>query len=140
MPVKAHWEHFEHTADMGVRGFGPTRGAAFEQVAAALCALVADPATVAPATPVDIRIDGADPELLLLDWLNALVCEMATRHMVFSRFQAGFDAKGLSARAWGERVDPRRLAPGVEVKGATATELRVARCEDGWMAQCVVDV
>jgi hypothetical protein len=27
----AGWEHFAHEADVGVRGFGPTREAAFEQ-------------------------------------------------------------------------------------------------------------
>jgi tRNA nucleotidyltransferase (CCA-adding enzyme) len=29
----AHWEHFDHGAAIGVRGLGPTKAAAFEQVA-----------------------------------------------------------------------------------------------------------
>jgi len=31
--MQARWEHFEHGADIGVRGFGPTLAAAFEQAA-----------------------------------------------------------------------------------------------------------
>jgi SHS2 domain-containing protein len=38
-------------------------------------------------------------------------------------------------------VDIGRHKPAVEVKGATYTQLKVARDEAGaWMAQCVVDV
>ncbi len=32
------WEHFPHHADVGVRGVGPTREAAFEEAARALTA------------------------------------------------------------------------------------------------------
>ena len=38
-------------------------------------------------------------------------------------------------------ITETRHAPAVEVKGATFTELKVHRNEDGaWIAQCVVDV
>lgn len=41
------WEHFPHEADMGVRGIGASREAAFEQAALALTAVITDPTTVA---------------------------------------------------------------------------------------------
>ncbi|WP_346837092.1 archease [Microbulbifer sp. SAOS-129_SWC] len=136
-----HWEHFSHAADMGVRGCGATQAAAFEQAALALTAIVVDPAVVAQRERVDITCDGDDAELLLVDWLNALVFEMATRNLLFSRFQIDIDAGHLRAAAWGEPVDRQRHHPVVEVKGATYTALRVTRRDDGsWMAQCVVDV
>jgi tRNA nucleotidyltransferase (CCA-adding enzyme) len=47
-------EHFEHGADIGVRGFGPTRTAAFGQAALALVAVVTDPFGVAPKESVDL--------------------------------------------------------------------------------------
>jgi SHS2 domain-containing protein len=38
-------------------------------------------------------------------------------------------------------VDVARHQPAVEVKGATFTELKVRRTDQGeWLAQCVVDV
>ena len=135
------WEHFPHGADIGVRGAGATRDEAFEQAALALTAVVADPATVAATTEVEIRCAAPDDELLLADWLNALIYEMATRRMLFGRFTVTLAGHSLAARAWGEPVDRARHRPAVEVKGATYTGLSVARRDDGtWVAQCVVDV
>jgi SHS2 domain-containing protein len=66
---------------------------------------------------------------------------MATRRMLFSRFEVRLDGGRLDADAWGEPVDVGRHCPAVEIKGATYTELDVRRLADGaWLAQCVVDV
>jgi tRNA nucleotidyltransferase (CCA-adding enzyme) len=136
-----HWEHYEHEADMGVRGTGGTQSAAFEQAALALTGVIVDPESVRPEHAVTIHCEAPDVELLLVDWLNALVYEMATRRMLFGRFAVRIDGTRLEATAWGEPVDRERHAPAVEVKGATYTSLSVARQSDGsWMAQTVVDV
>jgi tRNA nucleotidyltransferase (CCA-adding enzyme) len=136
-----YWTHFPHQADMGVRGVGPTREAAFEQAAVAMTAVITDPDRVAPDTAVAICCEAPDDELLLVDWLNALILEMAARHMLFSRFEVGLDGPRLNATAWGEPIDLGRHQPVVEVKGATYTELKVGRTAfGGWLAQCVVDV
>jgi SHS2 domain-containing protein len=135
------WEHFPHGADVGVRGLGATLELAFEQAALALTAVIADPATVIPQDMIRLACEAPDDELLLVDWLNALVYEMATRSMLFSRFEVRLARRRLDARAWGETLDVARHHPAVEVKGATYTALKVARQADGgWLAQCVVDV
>jgi tRNA nucleotidyltransferase (CCA-adding enzyme) len=135
------WEHFAHEADMGVRGFGMTKEEAFEQAALALTAVVTDPKTVTENEVVEITCEAPDDELLFVDWLNALVFEMATRHMLFGRFEVHIDGQRLKGKAWGENVDVVRHQPAVEVKGATYTALRVGQGESGeWLAQCVVDV
>lgn len=141
-PMPAHWEHFEHGADIGVRGHGATLAAAFEQAALALTAVVADPAEVRALQSVPIACDAPDNELLLVAWLNAVVYEMAVRRMLFGRFEVIIDGAHLSAQAHGEPTDVRRHRPAVEVKGATLTALRVARSDAGagWVAQTVVDV
>ena len=135
------WEHFSHGADIGVRGIGPTLAAAFEQGAQALTGVITDPAGVAPAQPVEVACEAPDPEVLFVDWLNAVVFEMATRRMLFGRFEVEISGARLSGRLWGEAVDVARHRPAVEVKGATFTQLAVRRTPDGqWLAQCVVDV
>jgi len=134
------WEHFEHGADVGVRGFGTSKAEAFEQAALALTAVVTDPAEVLPRERIELSCEAPDDELLLAEWLNALVYEMATRSMLFSRFAVSLAGNRLSAEAWGERVDVARHRPAVEVKGATYTMLRVAPQGEGWLAQTVVDV
>jgi SHS2 domain-containing protein len=135
------WEHFPHGADMGVRGIGNTREEAFEQAAVAMSAVITDPAGISATEEVEIRCRASDDELLLVDWLNALIYEMATRKLLFGRHEVHIKEHSLSARAWGEPMDPVKHQPAVEVKGATYTALRVAQEANGeWVAQCVVDV
>jgi SHS2 domain-containing protein len=134
------WEHFPHGADIGVRGCGASQAAAFEQAALALTAVVADPGSVVATETIRIDCEAPDAELLFAEWLNALVYQMATRRMLFSRFRVRIDGNRLSAEAAGERIDVARHRPAVEIKGATYTALRVARDGDGWVAQTVVDV
>lgn len=136
-----HWQHFPHDADIGVRGIGRSKEEAFEQAAQALTAVITDPGGVAASELVEVSCEAPDDELLFVDWLNALVFEMATRRMLFARFEVRCDDHRLQARAWGERVDVVRHQPAVEVKGATLTSLSVRQQSDGlWSAQCVVDV
>ncbi len=135
------WEHFSHQADIGVRGIGATKEEAFEQAALALTAVVTDPETVAPNTSIEVVCEAPDDELLLVDWLNALVYEMATRRMLFSRFEVRIDGPKLTATIWGEPIDAVKHELAVEVKGATCTSLRVGEEQNSsWLAQCVVDV
>ena len=135
------WEHFAHDADMGVRGFGGSKAEAFERAALALTAVITDLKRVQAAEVIDIRCEAPDDELLLVDWLNALVYEMSTRNMLFSRFEVHLEGRMLNGKAWGEKVDVVRHEPAVEIKGATYTALRVSQGEEGnWCAQCVVDV
>jgi tRNA nucleotidyltransferase (CCA-adding enzyme) len=106
-----------------------------------LSAIVTDPGSVDARQGVDVHCAAPDDELLLVDWLNALIYEMATRKMCFGRFEVQLENGGLHGRAWGEMLDVAKHQPTVEPKGATYTALRVARDDAGeWVAQCVVDV
>jgi len=139
--VTERWEHFPHQADVGIRGVGPTREAAFEQAALALTAAVTDPRTVAPSVSVEIDCPAAaSDDLLLYAWLNAVAYEMAVRRMLFRDFTVRIGTDGLHGQARGEPIARDRHQPAVEVKGATMTELAVRRCGRDWLAQCVIDV
>jgi len=137
----AGWAHFSHDADIGVRGWGPTIERAFEQAAAALTGIVTG-AEVRALRQVTVACEGSDLEVLLVEWLNAVIYEMSVRRMLFARFVVTIDGtRHLRGSLWGESVDVLRHAPAVEPKGATFTALRVAREADGhWTAACVVDV
>jgi SHS2 domain-containing protein len=137
----ACWEHFPHSSDIGVRGFGGSVEEAFEQAAVALTAIVADVSKIEESESVEVRCEAPDLELLLLSWLNAVIYEMAVRTMLFSKFRVVTSGCSLTGSLGGERVDPERHHVAVEAKGATMTALRVQREQDGqWLAQCVVDV
>ena len=138
---KAGWEHFPHDADVGVQGWGATPAQAFEQAAYALTAIITH-AEVKPQVAVEVRCEAPDLELLLVEWLNAIIYEMAVRKMLFGRFAVRrIEGARLEGALWGEPVDVERHAPACEPKGATYTALRVAKNPDGaWSAACIVDV
>jgi SHS2 domain-containing protein len=136
----AKWEHFPHDADVGVRGRGATMAQAFEQAALALTAVVTD-AEVKPATVVEVSCDAPDRELLFVEWLNAIIYEMAVRRMLFGRYAVNIESTHLDGTLWGEPVDVARHAPSCEPKGATLSELRVTQDAGGaWSAGCIIDV
>lgn len=139
--MAGRWEHFEHKADVGIRGYGATAAEAFAQCALALTAVVAKPSSIAPRTPVIITCTALDLETLLIEWLGALLLEMDVRRMLFSRFEVQITDGKLTATVWGEPADPLRHQTAVEVKAATYHALAVRQQPDGtWLAQCVVDV
>lgn len=138
--VPARWEHFPHDADVGVRGLGPTPEIAFEQAARALTAVITN-ANIKPEAAVEVTCEAPDIELLFVEWLNAIIYEMAVRKMLFADFVVHIEDRHLKGTLWGEPVDVGRHAPACEPKGATYTALRVARGPDGvWSAACIVDV
>jgi tRNA nucleotidyltransferase (CCA-adding enzyme) len=139
--ITPHWEHFEHEADIGIRGVASTLDQAFEQTAIAMTAAVTNPDLVSTSKIISIYCEAPDNELLLVNWLNELIYEMSTQGALFSRFEVVIDDDTLSAIAYGEAVDRQKHQPAVEVKGATFTELRVyQQADSSWVAQCVVDV
>jgi tRNA nucleotidyltransferase (CCA-adding enzyme) len=138
---KAGWKHFPHDADVGVEGWGTTAVQAFEQAAHALTAVITH-AEVKPQLSIEVHCEAPDIELLFVEWLNAIIYEMAVRKMLFGRFAVRIDDGRLEGTLWGEPVDVARHAPACEPKGATYTALRVVKKpEDGtWSAACIVDV
>jgi SHS2 domain-containing protein len=136
----ATWEHFPHDADIGVRGHGKTVEEAFEQSALALTTIVTD-VPIGEKVSVEVTCDAPDLELLLVEWLNAIIYEMAVLNVVFGRFKVVIDGTHLHGTLRGEPIDQSKHAPACEPKGATYTALRVIQETDGtWSAGCVVDV
>jgi len=135
----ARWEHFPHAADVGVRGFGNSAAEAFEQAALALTAVITH-AEIAPKVKVEVSCEAPDLELLFVEWLNAIIYEMAVRTMLFSRFAARIEGTRLTGALWGEPVDVARHQPACEPKGATYTALKVGENAGVWSAACIVDV
>jgi len=126
---------------MGIRGIGQTVEEAFTQAALALTAVITSPAEIEPLEQVDIECDAPDLELLLPDFLNAIIFEMATRSMLFGKFSVKISDSTLKAVLFGEPASVLKHAPAVEIKGATYTALSVTKNDSGlWTAQCVVDV
>ncbi len=134
------WEHFSHDADIGVRGYGKTIAQAFAMAAMALTGVITDPLYVNAIDTVSITCSAPDIEVLLVDWLNAIIFQIETRQMLFSEFHVEINDLQLTATLRGEKIDRKKHHPAVDVKGATFTELKVQQQNELWLAQCVIDV
>ncbi len=134
------YETFEHEADIGIRGFGDSMEEAFENVARALYSVMVNVNKVTPKDKKVITIAAADRELLLIEWLNALLSVSDIDRMVFSKFEVKIIGASLTGVAWGEALDRDRHEAHVEVKGATFHMLSVREQDGRFVAQCVVDV
>ncbi|MBI3849089.1 MAG: archease [Verrucomicrobia bacterium] len=122
--TESRWEHFHHGADIGVRAFGPTKAAAFVQSAMALTAVITQPSMVHPREVVNVAFTAPDDEPLLVDWLNALIFEMAIRKMLFGSFEVSLSAGRLEAKVWGKTGDlPRRSARCLPCRSHPAPEI-----------------
>jgi tRNA nucleotidyltransferase (CCA-adding enzyme) len=125
---------------VGIRGRGAILAEAFEQAALALTGIVTD-AEIAAQTEVEVTCEAPDVEVLLVEWLNAIIYEMAVRNMIFGRYKVTLSDTSLKGTMWGETVDQAKHSPACEPKGATYTALRVAKEPDGtWSAACIIDV
>ena len=134
------YETFEHEADIGIRGFGATVEESFENAAKALYSVMVTVEDVLPKEKRTLSVSAPDQELLLVEWLNALLALSDIERMVFSKFRVTIDGVSLTGDAWGERLDRVRHAPKVEAKGATLHLLNVRKEAGRFIAQCVVDV
>jgi SHS2 domain-containing protein len=86
---------------------------AFCGAALTLTAVIAELDTVVPNERVEVKRTAPDKELLLVEWLNALVFEMAARRVLFSRFAVVVEDNSLVGEAWGEPVDRTKYDPAV---------------------------
>jgi SHS2 domain-containing protein len=134
------YETFEHEADIGIRGFGSSIREAFENAARAMYSVMVKIEAIKPLERKEIAVSAPDGELLLVEWLNALLSLSDIERMVFSRFEVRIEGTSLTGTAWGEQLDRRRHEPKVEVKGATYHMLRVKTEGGRYVAECVVDV
>lgn len=130
------WEHLPHDGAIAVRGYGANLEEAFEQAALALAAIVTD-VPVDPKIAVTVVCEATTEELLLAEWLDAVLYEMAARRMVFGRFSVTIRGRRLYGTAWGEICSKRdgALEPRV-----TLGDVHIIRDSSGtWMAGCTVE-
>ncbi len=135
------YELVDHTADIGVRVWGPTAEEVFEQAALALFSLVCDPLHIGARETVEVTLEAEAMDLLLAAWLNELLSVFEARHLVLSQFDLEeLGEHFLRATVTGEPLDMSRHVPCGGVKAATLDELSLEQREDGWEGFVLLDV
>jgi SHS2 domain-containing protein len=124
-----------------VRGLGKTLSQAFENAALAMFSIEVPYIKNIVATCFwQFSCESYDQEGLLTAWLNTLISYADLYRAVFCSFDVTIEDCSLTARVGGVPLNDLQGEKGVEVKGATFTELYVGRRDGIWIAQCVVDV
>jgi SHS2 domain-containing protein len=140
--MKAGFALFEHTADVGVRAWGGSEEAVFEEAAKAMFSLVCDPQTVGHGERLAVSVESpsSDHDLLLVAWLNELLYLFETRRVLFSGFRVvELGDSAMRAEVVGEAMGPHHAVCG-GVKAATYHHLKLSRSGDGWEAEVILDV
>jgi SHS2 domain-containing protein len=152
------FELLEHTADVGIRAWGATLEAAFEQATLGL-AEVLGAVRPGPGQPVTLEVSAADHGGLLVDWLNEVLWLQEVRQAAVAGVRvarvaldepdgggAGADDPGPGggegvARGVVELADGGSAPDGTFVKAVTYHRLRVEREPGGgWIVEVYLDV
>jgi SHS2 domain-containing protein len=154
------FELLEHTADVGIRAWGPSLEAAFEQATLGL-AEVLGAYRPGPGRPEPVRVSAGDLGGLLVDWLNEVLWLREVRQAAVAGVQVDRVAVGGAAEDGGAAVGDDGgahagdglvhgtvelaaggAAPeGTFVKAVTYHRLRVERDPGGgWLAEVYLDV
>jgi len=136
------YEFFEHTADVGIRAYGPTLVEALSAACDALTDVMTGGAQVMSGSQKSFGINASDTEQLVVDTLSHLVYLFDAEGFVPGRCDIDLD-ENLSAHvtARGEQFDPDRHGEGLDVKAVAYHMLKVERQDSGdWMIRVLLDV
>lgn len=128
----------EHTADVGVRAWGPTPAAAFEQATHGLLDITGawQPG---PGARHEVAVTGRDLGALLVDWLGEVLYLQDSLDVVVCGF--GVDRVDAGrAEGWIETADRPPEIEGTAVKAITYHQLSVERRDDRWEAVVYLDI
>jgi len=139
--VKAEFETFDHTADMGIRVRAASLPELVEPATRALYAAIGRIKPSGDASPETIEIEGKDAAIILRDYLaELLVLFERDGRMVTSVGVPRFDHRRLRAEVATATVDPKRSEYHREVKAITYHELSIRAIAGGLEATFIVDI
>jgi SHS2 domain-containing protein len=134
------YEHFEHTADLGLRVRARSLEELFEDAARGLTAIIVERPPTGPGRPLEIRVEGTRLDYLMFDWLNELLFRFEREGRVCGDVAVRFDDEGLTGTLQVDELDRVRHVPVREVKAITYHRLRVEREGEDWIAELIVDI
>jgi len=134
------FEVIDHTADIGIIAYGSDLHELFANAARGMFSLLLEIETVAPREERFVEVEGIDLEGLLISWLNELLYLYTAEGLALSQFDIMELADGrLRARVRGERADPSRHHPHLDIKAATYHQLEI-KGDGTWSARIIFDI
>ena len=125
--VERGFDYFEHTADVGIRAWGPTLEDAFAAAAEGLVAYMVDVTGAREVGEAVVEVEGESDERRLYRFLEEVLYVFETRRWVVTSARASLAGDRLTATLKGEAYDAARHGHVHEVKAITFHDLAVRR-------------
>lgn len=135
------FEILDHTADVGIIASGEDISEVFVNMARGLFSLIIDPKEVNAKKNWELVVTAPDREALLVNWLNEIIYFVDARELIFKNFEIDkMTETELKAKAYGEKINPKKHHLKREVKAATYHHLKIEQIAEGWRAQIIFDI
>ncbi|MEZ0394042.1 MAG: archease [Desulfurococcaceae archaeon] len=147
--IQGKFDFLEHTSDVYVVAYGRDPLELFSNAGLALFEAMVNTNKVERRERLEVFADGFDLENLLYKWIESLLTIYYVNNFMCGDVQASelhiarlgdetqLRVRGVCA---GERLDPARHEPKVEVKAMTYSLMRILKDEGGWRAYFVLDI
>lgn len=135
------FEHFDHTADMGLRIRAATLPALIEPAGRALYAAIGELVPGEPADPATFNLTGTDAAGILREFLAELLHLVESEGRIATAIDVTqFDEHALIASAQTANLNPDKTDFRREVKAITYHELNIRPIPGGVEATVIVDI
>jgi SHS2 domain-containing protein len=133
------------TADIAFSAWGETLEETFRAAAdATLNVMVEEINAVQPRETRELRLENDQLDMLLFDFLQELIYYKDSEKLMLRiprvRIQDQSKPYLLEAAARGEKLDPDRHHPRVDVKAVTLHRFSLAQTDRGWEAFVILDI
>lgn len=135
------FEIFDHTADIGIIAYGTDISELFANAALGLFNLMVDLDNLRENVEHVVQLSAEDKETLLVEWLNELIYIFDVERLAFKRFKIDeLTDNTLTAKCFGEKVDPQRHNIMREIKAATYHMLQINKQNGIYQARIIFDI
>ncbi len=133
------------TADIAFSAWGKTLAETFRSAAdATMNVMVEELGAILPKEKRELRLENDQLDMLLFDLLQELIYYKDSEKLMLRtpqiRIQEKFKPYILEATALGEKLDPDRHHPRVDVKAVTLHRFRLDQTDRGWEAFVILDI
>jgi len=145
--MTAKYELYDHTADLGVIGHGPSLAEALEGVLQAMFDKMSEVKTVGESERqrISAQREGLDLEDMIVDLLSQVLYLFDAEGFLGKRSEVEVleeenEVAALEASLFGETFDPSRHSVHSHIKAVTYHDLKVWQDQSGWHVKILFDV
>ncbi len=130
----------DHTADIGIAAYGSDLNSLFSNAAVGMLSLMIKTDVPRHDVARAISLVAEDNETLLVEWLNELLYIIYTERLVLYKFDIFIDKGRLTARCFGQRLEPGSHRFTREIKAATYHNLEIVNQGGEYSARIIFDI